>query len=114
MWQVKRKNKPVPLTPEQQLLEIRKSRCFLGVQVSPCGCRASARYAGRFFPFKKAPPLPVDGCDAAECTCQYLGIKDRRGGLDRRADMSGGPNKKRRRMRFDRRRGLDVWKGFDR
>jgi hypothetical protein len=111
-----RKKATQPPTAEQQLTALWKMRRFKGVQIHRCGCRASARYAGRIFSFKKAPSLPVEGCDAEECHCEYLGITDRRSGFDRRAATLDfdGERKLSRRKGVDRRRGMDVWKGFDR
>ena len=107
------------LEPREQLLELQSSNRFLGVQVHQCGCRASSRLAGKVFSFKKAPSLPVEGCEAAECHCQYMGVTDRRRGNDRRRLLflvQEDQNRKkssRLRKRVERRKGKDVWKGFD-
>ena len=107
------------LTPDEQLLDLKNSNRFLGVQIHQCGCRASSKLAGRIFSFKKAPSLPVKGCEASECHCQYMGITERRRGNDRRRllflveddqnSKKNGPLRK----RVERRKGKDIWKGLD-
>jgi len=75
--------KPIRLTPPAQLYKLQKSDRFWGVSVeSHCG--ASSRLAGRRYPFDEAPHLPVNGCSAAACICNYIGLPDRRLRDDRR------------------------------
>lgn len=94
------------------LLQLMNSKRFYGVQIGQCGCKASSKYAGRFFAFKKVPSLPVEGCDARECHCVYIGVSNRRSDMDRR--LSGGLEiQDKRRKIFDRRKCKDVWKGVD-
>lgn len=103
-----------PDSPDRrkQLRNLLRSGRFHGVQIHQCGCSASARYAGRLFSFDEVPSLPLERCDAPECTCVYLGVSDRRNGFDRR--FSGGIEmEKKMRNPSDRRRGLDIWKGRD-
>lgn len=66
-------------------------------------CEAARQFGQHRFLSKKAPRLPLPGCDAAECTCRYTHFSDRRSGLDRRSvlDMErqrqlGFPNRRRR------------------
>ena len=119
-WKMRiRKKIQKTLEPREQLLELQGSNRFLGVQIHQCGCRASSRLAGKVFSFKKAPSLPVEGCEASECHCQYMGVTDRRRGNDRRRLLflvQENPKRKknsRLRKRVERRKGKDVWKGFD-
>jgi len=111
----KRKNK---LLHANQLLRLRQSRRFYGVQIHRSRCKASSRLAGKIFSFKDAPQLPLDACDAVECNCEYLGVTDprknsiRRSERDRRVDIRMSME---RRFAQDRRRvKSDKWKGFDR
>jgi hypothetical protein len=107
-----RSRKPDPPDRRKQLRDLLRSGRFLGVKIHQCGCNASARYAGKFFSFGDAPPLPLGTCDAPECTCVYLGVTDRRNGLDRR-ESDGIDMMKKMRNPSDRRKGTDVWKGLD-
>jgi hypothetical protein len=107
-WTLKKQRKS--LTPREQLQMLQKSKRFLGVQISTCGCRAASRFAGKFFTFRKAPQLPVKGCDAERCSCQYLGVTDRRRGLERRTDAWQPGQKQESRKGGDRRTGPDAWK----
>ena len=115
MFSLKRKlrqKKNEVLSQRDMLLQLMNSKRFYGVQIGQCGCKASSKYAGRFFSFKKVPSLPVEGCDARECHCVYIGVSNRRSDMDRR--FSGGLEiKEKRRKVFDRRKGKDVWKGVD-
>jgi len=104
--------KPDPPDRRKQLQDLLRSGRFQGVQIHQCGCSASARYAGRFFSFDEVPSLPLERCDAPECKCVYLGVSNRRNGLDRR-ELGGIEMKKKMRSPSDRRKGLDVWKGRD-
>ena len=111
-----RKSRKAP-TAREQLEQLRKSRRFRGVQVHRCGCRASSQLAGIIFPFNQAPKLPIDGCDAKQCSCQYLGVTTLRRGIDRRSSNDRRSNERLtidRRSGRDRRKGNDVWKGVDR
>lgn len=100
-----------PLTPQEQLDSLQRSKKFLGVQVANCGCRSGSRLVGIFYSFKKAPRLPAPGCEAEHCTCQYRGITDRRNGLERRVSR-WSPHKADKRT-VERRKGSDIWKCYD-
>ena len=110
---INRLKKKGPSYQHKRLQELWRSKRFFGVQIHQCGCRASSRYAGKFFLFNKVPSLPVAGCDTEECPCVYLGVADRRCGLDRRVHFLIDIREKRQKM-FDRRKGMDVWKGANR
>lgn len=114
-WHLRKSKKP--LTQQEQLHQLRKSRRFRGVQIHRCGCRASSRLAGIVFPFNRAPNLPVEGCDADNCSCQYLGVTSLRRGVDRRINSDRRTTERLkidRRSGRDRRKGKDIWKGVDR
>lgn len=42
-------------------------------------CRFVERFQGVRFPLNDAPPLPLPGCDAAHCRCQFRYLAERRG-----------------------------------
>lgn len=65
-------------------------------------CEAARQFGQHRFLSKKAPRLPLPGCDSAECTCRYTHFADRRTGVDRRAGWDyarqlqiGFPNRRR-------------------
>ena len=103
-------------TPEEQLERIRRDSRFLGVQIHNAGCRASALRAGKIYSKRHVPALPLPGCTAETCRCTYLGVTERRTGLDRRVrpDRRKKPRLQLdRRIGRDRRRGKDIWRGHD-
>jgi len=111
------KKRPHPVTRDERLQRIRKDPRFLGIQIYNGGCRASAAMAGYVFSTRNVPKLPLRDCTARQCTCEYLGVTDRRIGLDRRIR----PDRRRtmrmqldRRIGRDRRIGKDIWRGHDR
>lgn len=105
-----------PLSHSQQLYQLRENGCFYGVKVHGSSCKAGAKCAGLVFTFNEAPRLPLENCDVAACSCQYMGVPDRRqnvenrSGNDRRFSIRQTPD---RRSNKDRRMSADTWKGFD-
>ena len=69
-------------------------------------CDAARALIGKRFLAAEAPAFPVDGCDAASCSCKYRHYGDRRSG-PRRARELGMPDQPRpgdeRRVSPDRR-----------
>jgi len=99
------------------LEKIRRDRRFLCVQIYRGSCRESAAAAGVTYSFRDVPRLPLKGCDAKVCTCQYRGVSDRRIGLDRRMKRDRRQISRLqldRRIGRDRRPGKDIWRGHDR
>ena len=101
---------------EKALEKLRHSPQFWGVEIQQGGCDASIALAGKRFAFEDAPALPLEGCDARMCPCQYLGLKERRTHQrrkqeDRRDSLRYDPGKPERRQLKDRRRRYDQWKG---
>lgn len=96
-----------PIDQREKLQELRRSKRFIGVRIQG-GCKASSKYAGSFFPFHKVPSLPIEGCDVKICGCVYLGVTDRRSGIDRGGMPSMSVNENRRKIRRK-----DIWKGID-
>jgi len=103
-------------TKARQLAKLRHSKQFWGVEIQQAGCAAAHALDGRQFAFEDAPELPLAGCDAPRCPCQYKGLKEhrsyhRRTQEDRRKEMRYDPAKPDRRSLKDRRRRFDQWKG---
>jgi hypothetical protein len=98
--------------------KLRDNPMFWGVEMGQPGCEAAQALLGQQFPFDEAPRLPLEGCNSANCTCQFKGLKDRRKMVRRqqedrreslRFDKDRPPD---RRSRKDRRRG-NVWADHD-
>ena len=113
-WLTKEKNTPLQ---KAQLDKLRQCGRFHGVKLHRSGCQACSKFAGEVFSFTDVPRLPVKGCDARVCTCEYMGVTDRRQNKGRRL-LADRRQKIRmeidRRFMQDRRLGADKWKGFDR
>lgn len=103
-------------TKGKALAKLRHSGRFYGVEILQGGCKASIELAGKRFTFEDAPALPLEGCEAHNCPCQYKGLKEnrsahRRTQEDRRDSLRFDVNKPDRRSLKDRRRRFDQWKG---
>lgn len=66
-------------------------------------CKQATAIQQQIFPSREAPPLPLQGCGEADCSCHYIFDEDRRSGFDRRAEidrlgrlLSGKPEDRRR------------------
>jgi hypothetical protein len=72
---------------------------FRAVSIRPGehSCEAARQFGNMRFLCAKAPRLPVQECDAANCNCRYVHFADRRTGKDRRATYD-----------WTRERNLDV------
>jgi hypothetical protein len=81
------------------LQKLQANSLFWGVSISRPGCVASRQLMNRQFTFGDAPVLPLPDCDAEKCTCQYSGLKHRRGGGSRRVNED-----RRNEVRFDKER----------
>lgn len=69
-------------------------------------CDAVKRFEEMRFLSGKAPEIPVQGCDAAKCSCRYVHHEDRRHS-DRRSPVAYQPKSSaggERRIKRDRRR----------
>ena len=79
----KKKNKSLsksraPMTRKEKLLKLAQSDTYYSVSITRCGCKASSKLISQCFQFKDAPSLPLADCSAANCTCEYLGVINRR------------------------------------
>ena len=98
--------------------KLRDNPMFWGVEMGQPGCEAAQALLGQQFPFEEAPQLPLEGCNSANCTCQFKGLKDRRKRVrrqqeDRRESLRFEKDRPPdRRSRKDRRRG-NVWADHD-
>lgn len=98
------------------LEKLRHSGKFWGVQILQGGCKESTALAGKRFTFTDAPALPLEGCEAHICPCQYKGQIEhrsyhRRTHEDRRDGLRFDVKKPDRRAMKDRRRQFDQWRG---
>lgn len=74
------------MTHKKSLLELEQSGKYGSVVISNCGCDISSQLSAQHFSFEHAPYLPLSGCTADNCTCEYKGIIDRRIGSRRIRD----------------------------
>ena len=101
---------------EEQLESLRKIGRFRGVKIDRCACKACSKFAGQVFSFNEAPSLPVEGCDAPSCSCQYLGMPNRRNDSVRRSDKDRRESirvQENQRSGCEQRSSVRVWKGYD-
>ena len=103
-------------TKAKALEKLSHSGQFWGVEILQGGCKASTALAGKQFTFNDAPALPLEGCEAHICPCQYKGQKEnrsahRRTREDRRDGLRYDVKKPDRRALKDRRSKFDQWKG---
>jgi hypothetical protein len=99
------------------LEKLRDNPVFWGVEMGQPGCEAAQAILGQQFTFDEAPQLPLEGCNSANCTCQFKGLKDRRTWArrqqeDRRNSIRFDKDRPDRRSRKDRRRG-NAWNDHD-
>lgn len=66
------------MTHTKSLVELEQSGKYGSVVISNCGCNMSSILSAQHFSFGHAPSLPLKGCTAAKCNCEYRGIIDRR------------------------------------
>lgn len=93
--------------------KLRDNPLFWGVEMGQPGCEAAQALLGQQFPFDEVPELPLEGCNSANCTCQFKGLRDRRSWVrrqqeDRRTTIRFDKDRPDRRSRKDRRRG-NAW-----
>ncbi len=112
----KRHAHPVPAAAVAKpggLDKLRNNKMFWGVRIGHPGCAAAQALQDRQYSFDEAPELPVPGCDSAHCTCQFLGLRERRTHPrrtheDRRSEIRFDPDHPERRSPKGRRRS-DKW-----
>ncbi len=66
------------MTHKKSLVELEQSGKYGSVVIRNCSCTISSTICSQHFSFAHAPSLPLEGCTAAKCTCEYQGIVDRR------------------------------------
>ena len=101
-----------PLTRKEKLLKLAQSEAYYSVTITRAGCPASTQLISRCFLFQDAPSLPLPNCGADKCTCEYLGVLNRRK-IDRRV------SERRTSIRMDddrrktgRRKGEGLWSRY--
>ncbi len=67
-----------PMTRKQKLLKLAQSNAYYSVSITRTGCKAAAQLINKSFLFADAPELPLPNCNAKHCTCEYLGLLNRR------------------------------------
>ena len=67
-----------PLTRKDKLLKLAQSNAYYSVSITRAGCQASSLLINKSFSFQDAPTLPLANCSAEKCTCEYLGLLNRR------------------------------------
>jgi hypothetical protein len=119
--QPRRNRRPVAAPPPADggntlatLQRLQANGSFWGVSISHAGCAESRRLMSQQYSFGDAPRLPLANCSAQQCTCQYSGLKHRRGNStrrtrqDRRAEIRFDKERPERRNNKARRRG-EKW-----
>ncbi|MCU7835435.1 MAG: hypothetical protein KZQ83_09280 [gamma proteobacterium symbiont of Taylorina sp.] len=92
------------MTHKKSLLELEQSRKYDSVVIINCGCKISSILIDQHFSFAHAPSLPLQGCTAFKCTCEYKGITDRRLEDRRKSNSSTSIKVKNNRRIIDRRK----------
>ena len=57
---------------------MRESGVFWGVILQNPGCDAAMELFEKNIPLTEAPDLPLQGCDAAQCSCSWKGLTEQR------------------------------------
>ena len=73
-----------PLSQKETLSRLKLSGKYGAVTIARCGCSTASQLVGQYFSFAYVPSLPLQGCSADKCTCEYQGILERRQGSDMR------------------------------
>lgn len=98
-----------------ELHKLRSCGHYWGVRIQPGNCAAIRHFADRRFTFEEAPLLPLPGCKAWRCSCNYIGMperrrEDRRIHKDRRDVVRRDDEHAERRSFQERRRQHKDWK----
>lgn len=102
-----------PMTRKQKLLKLSQSDTFYSVVITRCGCEASSKLIGKCFLFEETPSLPLQGCTATRCTCEYQGVVNRRRGERRVAERRASIRMNDDRRKAGRRKGDGLWNKYD-
>lgn len=71
----------VALTPDEHLAQLRRDSAIWGVMLripAGQGCAEARALKEKRIALERAPRLPLRGCDASECACGYLPLRERR------------------------------------
>ena len=117
-WFFRKKKNPQlksrsPETRKDKLLKLAQSDIYYSVTLTRCGCKKSSSFIGKCFLFNEAPSLPLKECSASKCTCEYLGVLNRRRLIRRiimrRNTIRLGDD----RRKADRRKGEELWDKYN-
>lgn len=75
------KTAAAPLTPDEHLAQLRRDGSIWGVMMripAGQGCAAVHELKDKRLALERAPKLPLKGCDAAQCNCGYVALRERR------------------------------------
>lgn len=101
-----------PLTHKQKFLQLAQSDAYYSVTITRCGCRESSKLINKCFLFSDAPTLPLENCNANQCTCEYQGQisrrKQERRHSMRRISIRMGND----RRQAHRRKGEQLWNKY--
>lgn len=93
-WSVRKNRRPAN-KKSSALAKLRRTGIYRGVTVRPAKCTAARRFSGKPYSFDDAPPLPLAGCNALRCSCNYHGL------LEHRSQARRNPHDRRETVRFD-------------
>lgn len=77
------------------LTKLRRTGIYRGLAIRPGKCAAARQVSGKPYSFDEAPLLPLPGCNALRCSCNYHGL------LEHRKQLRRDPRDRRDAIRFD-------------
>jgi hypothetical protein len=98
-----------PPTRKEKLLKLTQSKDYYSVSITRAGCPASCQLIGRTFLFQDVPALPLPNCKADKCTCEYLGVLNRRKKERRQRERRKSLRMEEDRRQRGRRKGEELW-----
>ncbi len=102
-----------PETRRDKLLKLAQSDIYYSVTLTRCGCKTSSSFIGKCFLFDEAPSLPLKECSASKCTCEYLGVLNRRRLIRRIILRRNTIRLDDDRRKADRRKGGELWDKYN-
>ncbi len=102
-----------PITRKDKLLKLAQSDSYYSVSITRAGCQASSQLINKSFMFQDAPTLPLANCNAENCTCEYLGLLNRRKYQRRIKERRTSLRMDEDRRNSGRRRDDEVWNHFN-
>lgn len=90
-----RKNRQPAKNKSSALTKLRRTGIYRGVTIRPGKCPTAKRFSGKPYSFDEAPLLPLAGCNALRCSCNYHGL------LEHRQQARRNARNRRDTVRFD-------------